>query len=111
LTATNADGTATQTLSVVVVAGPTISAKASQSVIVGRAVRYTVRTSGTPTPAITESGTLPTGVTFVANTGSSTEARLSGSPAAGTEGTYPLTFTATDSSGHASISMTLTVKS
>jgi large repetitive protein len=80
-------------------------------VIVGRAVRCTVRTSGTPTPAISESGTLPTGVTFVPNSGSSTEAKLSGSPAAGTEGTYALTFTATNPSGHASTSVTLIVKS
>jgi hypothetical protein len=111
LTASNSAGKATQTLSIAVVVGPTISAKSSQSVIVGRSVRDTVRTTGTPTPAITESGTLPTGVTFTANTGSSTEAKLSGSPAAGTEGTYALTFTATNSAGHASTSMTLTVKS
>jgi len=111
LTASNADGKATQTLSIAVVAGPTISAKSSQSVVVGRSVKYTVRTAGSPTPAITESGPLPSGVTFTANTASSTKAKLSGSPAAGTEGTYALTFTATNPAGHASTSMTLTVKS
>jgi hypothetical protein len=111
LTATNSDGTATQTLSVAVVAGPTISAKSSQSVVAGHSVKDTVKTTGSPTPAITESGSLPAGVTFTPNAGSSTEATLSGKPQAGTEGTYVLTFTATNTSGHASTSMALTVKS
>jgi hypothetical protein len=111
LTATNSDGTATQTLTVTVVSGPTISAKSSQSVVVGHSIKDTIKTTGSPTPAITESGTLPAGMTFTPNTGSSTEAKLSGRPQAGTEGTYVLTFTATNTSGHASSSMTLTVKS
>jgi hypothetical protein len=98
-------------LSVAVVAGPTISAKSSQSVVAGHSVKDTVKTTGSPTPAITESGSLPAGVTFTPNAGSSTEATLSGKPQAGTEGTYVLTFTATNTSGHASTSMALTVKS
>jgi hypothetical protein len=111
LIATNVDGTSTQTLTITVVASPTISAKSAQSVIAGRAVKDTVKTTGFPTPAITESGSLPTGVSFTPNKGSSKDAKLSGKPQAGTEGTYVLTFTATNSSGHASTSMRLTVKS
>ena len=42
--------------------------------------------------ALTETGALPTGVTFVDN-GDGT-ATLAGTPAAGTGGTYPLTITA-----------------
>src|SRR5256886_7151586 len=49
-------------------------------------------TTGTPTPSLTESGTLPSGVTFKDN-GNGT-ATLSGTPAAGTAATYTLTFTA-----------------
>ena len=111
LTAKNSDGTATQTLSIAVGTGPTISAKASQSVVAGHKVNDVVKTTGSPTPAITESGPLPAGVTFTPNTGSSQDARLSGHPAAGTEGHYVLTFTATNALGHVSTSMTLTVKS
>ena len=111
LTAKNSDGTATQTLSIAVGTGPTISAKASQSVVAGHAVNDTVEDHRVTDPGHHRVGTLPTGVTFAPNTGSSTEARLSGKPAAGTEGHYVLTFTATNALGHASTSMTLTVKS
>ena len=46
-----------------------------------RRARFTVTTAGTPTPAITVTGTLPAGVTFVDN-GDGT-ATLAGTPAAG----------------------------
>ena len=49
-------------------------------------------TTGFPTAALTETGALPTGVTFVDN-GDGT-ATLAGTPAAGTGGTYALTITA-----------------
>ena len=47
---------------------------------------------GSPTPAISVTGALPAGVTFVDN-GNGT-GTLSGTPAAGTGGTYAITFTA-----------------
>ena len=47
---------------------------------------------GAPAPALTVGGSLPAGVTFVDN-GDGT-GTLSGTPAAGTGGTYALTFTA-----------------
>ena len=56
----------------------------------GTAGSFTVTTTGFPTPALTESGALPSGVTFVDN-GNGT-ATLSGIPSAA--GTYPLSFTA-----------------
>ena len=49
-------------------------------------------TTGFPIPALSETGALPTGVTFVDN-GDGT-ATLAGTPAAGTGGTYALTITA-----------------
>ena len=49
-------------------------------------------TTGFPTATLSETGALPTGVTFVDN-GNGT-ATLAGTPAAGTGGTYPLTITA-----------------
>ena len=53
---------------------------------------FTVTTTGIPTPTLSETGALPTGVTFVDNRNGT--ATLAGTPAAGTGGTYPLTITA-----------------
>jgi len=50
---------------------------------------FTVTATGTPAPALSEAGALPTGVTFNPAT-----RVLSGTPAAGTQGVYVLTFTA-----------------
>ena len=65
-------------------------------------------TTGFPTSALSETGALPTGVTFVDN-GDGT-ATLAGTPAAGTGGTYPLTITAANGvTPDATQSFTLTV--
>jgi uncharacterized repeat protein (TIGR01451 family) len=48
-------------------------------------------TTGNPSPTVSESGLLPAGVTF-----SPATKTLSGTPAAGTVGSYPITFTATN---------------
>jgi Protein of unknown function (DUF4038)/Putative collagen-binding domain of a collagenase len=53
---------------------------------------FTINATGSPAPAISVAGTLPTGVTFKDN-GNGT-ATLSGQPAAATQGVYPLTATA-----------------
>lgn len=55
---------------------------------------FTVTTTGFPAPAISRTGGLPSGVTFVDN-GDGT-ATLSGTPAYGTGGTYPLTLGASN---------------
>ncbi|MBL8515239.1 MAG: fibronectin type III domain-containing protein, partial [Betaproteobacteria bacterium] len=55
----------------------------------------TVTATGSPTPTITMSGTLPSGVVFTGGAGTAT---LSGTAAGGTNGTYPLTFTASNGS-------------
>jgi hypothetical protein len=74
----------------------------------GTAGSFTVTASGSPAPAITESGALPAGVSFHDN-GNGTAA-LSGAPAAGAGGTYPLTFTAHNGAGpDATQAFTLTV--
>ena len=62
---------------------------------VGTAGSFTLTTSGFPTVAtITETGTLPSGITFTDN-GNGT-ATLAGTPAAGSGGTYPVTLTASN---------------
>ena len=56
--------------------------------------RVRISTVGYPTPAITETGTLPAGV-FFSDNGDGT-ASFSGTPAVGTEGTYDLTISASN---------------
>ena len=53
---------------------------------------FTITTTGFPTAGLSESGALPGGVSFVDN-GNGT-ATLSGTPAAGSGGTYTLSITA-----------------
>jgi hypothetical protein len=72
---------------------PAITSANATTFTVGQAGTFTVTTTGLPTPAITRGGVaLPNGVTFVDN-GNGT-GTLSGTPAAGTAGTYNITFTA-----------------
>jgi len=64
---------------------------------------------GVPTPALTETGALPNGVTFKDN-GNGT-ATIAGTPAAGTAGSYIITITANNGVGSpASRSFTLRVR-
>ena len=63
-------------------------------------------TTGYPTAALRESGALPAGVSFIDN-GDGT-ATLLGTPATGSAGTYPISFTATSTAGTASQSFVLT---
>ena len=88
-------------------AAPSITSANNTTFTVGAAGSFTVTTTGSPTPSLTESGTLPSGVTFKDN-GNGT-ATLSGTPAAGTAGSYPITITASNGVGTAATqSFTLT---
>ncbi len=73
---------------------PTFTSANRTMFFVGEAGSFTVTVTGVPTPTITLSGTLPTGVTFTDN-GNRT-ATLAGTPISGTAGLYPLTFTASN---------------
>jgi hypothetical protein len=83
---------AAQTLTVTVGQAPAITSATTTTFMVGTAGAFAVTTSGQPTAAITETGTLPAGLTFVDN-GNGT-ATLAGTPAAGSGGSYPLGLTA-----------------
>jgi Putative Ig domain len=109
LTITGTSGSLTHSTAatLVVAAPPAITSGASTTFVVGSAGSFPVSTTGYPTPTISETGTLPTGVTFTANANGT--ATLAGTPASGTGGTYPMTFTAANSVGSASQSFTLTV--
>ncbi|MBV5344989.1 MAG: putative Ig domain-containing protein, partial [Rhodoferax sp.] len=75
---------------------------------VGTAGTFTVTATGYPTPALARTGgTLPTGVTLIDN-GDGT-ATLSGTPAAGTGGSYTLTFTASNTAGNTPQTFTLNI--
>ena len=84
-------------------AAPIISSTNELTCIVGGSCSFAVVASGTPAPAIGESGPLPMGVNFSAGV-------FSGSPAAGTQGTYNLTINASNGIlPNASQAFTLTV--
>ena len=90
-------------------AAPTISSSNATTLIEQVPASFRVTTNADyPTPSLTESGSLPSGVTFTDN-GDGT-ATLAGIPAAGTAATYPLTITASNGiSPDATQSFTLTV--
>ena len=111
LTITAANGVspaATQVFSIQVYGEPTITSSASTSFQVGTAGSFGITTTGYPAPAFTETGALPTGVSFVDN-GDGT-ATLAGTPAGGQQGVYPISIDAGNFIGSDSIQdFTLTV--
>lgn len=97
LTASNGFGAnATQTFTLNLGLPPSFTSATSTTFTTGTAGSFTVTTTATPaTTGIVQAGTLPAGVTFVYNgPGTPLTGTLSGTPAAGTGGTYPITFTA-----------------
>jgi hypothetical protein len=89
-------------------APPLITSAASVTFITGTTGSFTMTTTGSPFPALSEVGGLPTGVTFTDN-GNGT-ATLAGMPDAGTGAIYNLTFNAINGqSPNASQSFTLEV--
>ena len=102
LTVTGIDGegnTRTQTATYTVVQPPSLTSASSAAFTQNVAGSFTVTTSGfagKPVPVLSESGALPSGVTFVDNIDGT--ATLAGTPADGTAGkTYPITITAASS--------------
>jgi hypothetical protein len=99
---------ATQSFTLTVDESPSITSGSSTTFRVAHIDSFTWRTAGFPAAAISETGDLPDGVTAVDN-GDGT-ATLSGTPAAGSGGTYPITITASNGIGSdATQSFTLTV--
>ncbi|MGA3221420.1 MAG: putative Ig domain-containing protein, partial [Acidimicrobiales bacterium] len=107
LTATNGTGTTTQTFTLTVGETPTISSPDTATATVGTTFSFMVTDAGSPVPSFSESGALPTGVTFVDNKDGT--ASFEGTPATGTGGVYPITITATNGAGSATQAFTLTV--
>jgi large repetitive protein len=106
ISATNAAGTISQSFTLVVNQVPAVTSVATTSDKIGQPMSFNVTTSGSPTAALTQTGTLPTGVTFVDN-GNGT-ATLSGTPT-GTAKTYALKIKARNAAGAATQSFSLVV--
>ena len=107
ITAANSAGTATQSFVLTVNSGLVITSAGTATAIASQSFSFTVTTSGTPAPTLTHTGTLPSGITFTA--GTTGTATLAGTPSATSGGTYPITFTAKNSTGTTSQAFTLTV--
>jgi hypothetical protein len=96
-----------QTLSFMVQTGqpPAITSPNSAAFVLGAANSFTVTATGLPTPTITQTGSLPPGIGL--NDHLNGTGTLSGTTTTG--GTFPITFTASNSAGTVSQSFTLTV--
>jgi hypothetical protein len=81
---------------------PAITSGSATTFTEGKEGNFPVTASGLPTPTLTEEGALPKGVKFDSATGV-----LSGTPTQ--EGTFQITFTASNSVGFSTQSFTLTV--
>jgi hypothetical protein len=96
---------ATQNFTLTVYLAPAITSADNAIFHEGYARTFTFKANGTPAPTFSLTGTLPSGVTFDNTTGI-----LSGTPAAGTIGNYPLVITASNGiSPNATQNFTLTV--
>src|SRR5206468_937237 len=74
---------------------PQITSASNTVFTVGSTGSFTVTSTGVPSPALTATGTLPNGVTFVDNHNGT--ATLAGTPAAGIAGSYPIRIRASNS--------------
>ncbi|HEX7449881.1 MAG TPA: putative Ig domain-containing protein, partial [Pirellulales bacterium] len=98
LTANNGVGTnATQVFKLTVGVAPAFTSLNHATLDAGAPGAFVITTTGFPNAAITVSGSLPSGVTLTDN-GDGT-AKLSGTPASGSEGTYQLVLTASNGAG------------
>ena len=98
ITATNASGATTQAFTLTNSGAPTITSPATADFYIGSAGTYTVTTTGYPLATITESGTLPAGLTFTVPNPATGSATITGTTTAAA-GTYPVTISATNTSG------------
>jgi len=94
----NASATVTQ----IVFQVPSITSANHTTATTGKSFSFPVTANGYPAPTLTESGPLPGGVSFTGGV-------LSGTPAPGSRGAYPITITATNPYGVSRQSFTLTV--
>jgi hypothetical protein len=109
--ATNAVGSATGPLTLTVNEAPAFTSAATATLSEGVSGSFTVTARGYPVPTISETvgSSLPTGVTFTAN--SDGTATIAGTPAVGTNGVYSVSLLANNGVGTAasqSVALTTT---
>lgn len=104
VTATNAQGSSTKTFTIKINEAPAITSPNSASATIGQAFSFTATVTGYPTPSLSKGGSLPKGLSYHSSTRT-----ISGTPAAGSQGSYMLVFTAKNSSGTVQQVFTLTV--
>ena len=102
-----AEASANQIGQVVLSSSPTITSPQIDHINARAPINFTVTTTGNPTPSITESGTIPPGISFTDN-GDGT-ATFSGQASTTNTGYYFMTLTATNSAGSASQEFVMTV--
>jgi alpha-tubulin suppressor-like RCC1 family protein len=102
--AASTSGTAIRWFTLTIDQTPAITSTGSAGVATGYVFSFPVTATGYPAPEITESGSLPEGVAFQSAT-----ATLSGIPAEGTSGSYPIIITAKNAAGTITQEFTLTV--
>jgi hypothetical protein len=107
LIAKNRSAQAMQSFTLTVDRAPEIMKIHARKVRIGSALIVPITTVGYPPPVLTESGRLPKGLSFT-DFGNGTAA-LTGTPAPGTSGSYPITVTATNRSGMVCRSFTLKI--
>ena len=105
--ATNSVGSATQTFTLTVGQAPVITSANSTSFTVGVAGSFTVTATGTP--AATFANTAFAGCTPFSGISLSAAGVLSGTPPAGSAGTYTVCVVATNSVGSATQNLTVTI--
>src|SRR5262249_26585935 len=104
----NISSPTTQSFTLKIDQTPSITSLNSATFTVSSAASFTISTTNFPAPSLTEADALPTGVTFADN--GKSVGTLSGTPAAGTGGTYSIVLTATNGVGAAATqTFTLTV--
>jgi Putative Ig domain len=104
LTASNGVGTDIKTISLTIAEAPAFTSGTTAFASLGTPLSFPVTATGFPAPKLVRTGTLPKGITFQASTGT-----FSGTPKAGSAGSYPVTLTASNASGTATQTLTIVV--
>ncbi len=111
VTVTASDGLLTQTtqsFTLIVEGPPAITSSDSATFTVGQPGTFLVTSAGVPTPALSEIGILPAGVTFTDNNDGT--ATLAGTPGPGTDGAYSIATIAINGTNPPALqTLTLTV--
>jgi YVTN family beta-propeller protein len=108
LTAANKAGRVTQSFTLTVSKAPVIANIPATSATIGTPLDLAITATGYDTPVLTESGTLPSGLSFT-STGNG-QAAITGTPARDTTGRHVITITATNQVGTVSQTFILTVR-